>query len=212
MKIEDKLELNDFIKIIKNINITIQDNIKYLSELDSVVGDGDHGITIARGFKNVIKKIEEDNPESISDLLKKVGLTLISSMGGSAGPIFGSFFTEMAKKSEGREYVNLQVLYDMFLAVLNNEANLGDAKPGDKTMIDSLDSAVKSLKGSVDCKLSIKEALKIASHAAEKGAISTKEMIAKKGKSRYLAERSLGYQDAGATTMYLIIKAMYESI
>ena len=209
---EDKLELNDFIKMFKNINITIQDNIKYLSELDSVIGDGDHGITIARGLKNAIEKIEEDNPENISDLLKKVGLTMISTMGGVSGPIFGSIFIGMATKSEGKESINLSTLYDMFFAALDKVKNLGKAKPGDKTMVDSLTPAVESIKKSVDNRLSIKEAFKSASIAAEKGAISTKEMIAKKGRSRYHAERSLGYQDAGATTLYLIINSMYETI
>ena len=206
------LNLDDFIKIIKNIDKTIQDNMKYLSKLDSTIGDGDHGITIARGFRSAIKKLEEEPPKSISELLKNTGLALISSMGGAAGPIFGSIFTEMAKPSQGIELVDLPCLYDMFSQALDKVSKLGGAKPGDKTMIDSLYPAVNDLKDSVSKKLSIKEALESMSIAAEKGAISTKEMIAKKGKSRYHGERSLGYQDAGATTLYLIIKSMHESI
>lgn len=209
---EDKLVLTDFIRIMLNLNKTVQDNVKYLSELDSVIGDGDHGVTIARGFKSALKKIDEDSPESISDLLKKVGFALINNMGGASGPIFGSIFTEMAKKVEGLEYVDLDILYNMFLSVLDNEPNLGGAKPGDKTMIDSLAPTVASLKKSLNSKLSIKEALKNASKSAEEGAVSTKDMIAKKGRSRYLKERSLGYQDAGATTFYLIVKSIYESV
>jgi len=96
---ENNLTLDDFIRIIKNINLTIQDNITYLTDLDSTIGDGDHGITIARGFKNVIKKLEENRPQNISELLKTTGTTLIYTMGGASGPIFGSFFTEMAKSS-----------------------------------------------------------------------------------------------------------------
>ena len=209
---ENKLTLNDFIKMIQNINDTIQDNIKYLTELDSTVGDGDHGITIARGFKSVIKKLDENRPQNISGLLKTTGFTLLSSMGGASGPIFGSFFTEMARISINKETIDLDDLYKMFLAVLDNEPNLGGARPGDKTMIDALHPAVESLKESLDKGLTIKEALKEASLAADKGAISTKNMVSKKGKSRYLGERSLGYQDVGATSLSLIIKAMYETI
>ena len=209
---KDELNLGDFKKIITNINKTIQDNSEYLSELDSVIGDGDHGTTIARGFKNVVKEIKEDNFKSISDLLKKVGATLISSTGGVAGPIFGSLFLGMAIESEGMISINLPVLYKMFSSALDKISNLGGARPGDKTMIDSLSPAVASISDSLDNKLSIKETLKNASIAAEKGAESTRNMIARKGRSRYHAERSLGYQDAGATTLYLMIKTIYESV
>lgn len=107
----EDIKLDDFIKIVKNINQTIQENMKYLSEFDSTIRDGDHGITIARGFKNSIKKIEEDSPESISDLLKTTGITLISPMG---SPIFGSIFTEMAKDTKDIESIGLSDLNNMF--------------------------------------------------------------------------------------------------
>ena len=209
---KDKLNLNDFIKVIKNISKTIQDNMNYLSKLDSTVGDGDHGITIARGFKNVTAKLEEDTPKEISSLLKKVGLTLISSMGGAAGPIFGSIFTEMARVAEGRQFTDLSTLYEMFNASLEKVSKLGGAKPGDKTLIDSLNLAVLSLKESISSSLSMKETLKNMTASAEQGMLSTKNMVASKGRARYLAERSIGYQDAGATSMYLIIKSIYEAI
>ena len=206
------LTLKDFLKIIKDINQILQDKAKYLSELDSTIGDGDHGITIARGFKNAIKKIEEVSPKSISDLLKTTGITLLSTMGGVSGPIFGSIFTEMAKEAKDMESVGLSDLYNMFSAALDKVSKLGGAKPGDKTLIDSFYPAVESLKDSLSINLSVKGALKRASLAAIAGVESTKDMVATKGRSKYLGERSLGYQDAGATTLYLIIKAMYEAV
>jgi phosphoenolpyruvate---glycerone phosphotransferase subunit DhaL len=209
---KDELNLTDFAEIIKNICKTLQENSNYLSELDSTVGDGDHGVTVARGFKSVQAGLEEDTPREISGLLRKVGLTLISSMGGAAGPIFGSIFTEMAKVAEGRQVIDLPILYEMFNTSLEKISKLGGAKPGDKTLIDSLGPAVASLKESVSGKVSIKEALKNMTASAEKGMLSTKNMVAAKGKARYLGERSLGYQDAGATTLYLIIKSIYEAI
>jgi len=208
----DVLKLGDFKKIIININQTIQENASYLSELDSTIGDGDHGITIARGFRNAVGKLDETNPKSISELLKATGLTLISTMGGAAGPIFGSIFTEMAKSADGLQAIDLSNLYDMFYSALDKVSKLGGAKPGDKTLIDALFPAVESLKDSVSKGLAIKESLKKMSIAAKKGAASTKDMVSNKGKSRYHGQRSLGYQDAGANTMYLIIKAAYEAI
>ena len=208
----NNLYLDDFKKIIKNINSTIQENAIYLSKLDSTIGDGDHGITIARGFRNVIEKIEKDKSQKISDLLKQVGLTLISSMGGASGPIFGSIFTEMAKTSEEKEEIDLYDLCNMFTSALNKISKLGGAKPGDKTLIDSLAPAVESLKNSLSRNLPLKKALANMKEASKNGLEATKNMIAKRGRSRYAGERSIGFQDAGATTMYLIIKAMYDSI
>ena len=209
---KDILKLGDFIKILKNVNQTIQQNLNYLSELDSTIGDGDHGITIARGFRNAVAKLNKTNSSNIAELLKTTGNTLIYTMGGAAGPIFGSIFIEMARVTVGKDKVDLSILYDMFSSALDKVSMLGGAKPGDKTLIDALYPAVESLKDSVEKKISIKEALGQMSSAAQKGAISTKDMVATKGKARYLAERSLGYQDAGANTMYLIIKAAYEAI
>jgi len=209
---KDILNIGDFLKIIRIISATIQENSGYLSELDSTIGDGDHGITIARGFKKAVEKLDETDPQNISELLKSTGNTLIYTMGGAAGPIFGSIFTEMAKVADGKEEIDLTALYEMFSSALDKVSRLGGAKPGDKTLIDTLYPAIESLKDSVKNNLSIKEALRQMSSAAEKGAASTKDMVATKGKARYLAERSLGYQDAGATTMYLIIKAFYEAI
>ncbi len=209
---KETLSREDFIRAIRNINDSIQENKDYLSELDSFIGDGDHGSTIARGFRAAIKKIDEKEPESISGLLKQTGLTLISTMGGAAGPIFGSIFTEMAKVADGKEEIDLKAMYEMFSSALAKISKLGGAKPGDKTMIDSLDPTVSSLKDSVDNGLNIKEAFLNASTAAKEGAESTKEMVAKKGRSRYHGERALGHQDAGATTTSLIINAIYNSI
>ena len=210
--IQEKLGIDDFKKIFININNIIKENMIYLSELDSHIGDGDHGITITRGFENAVKKIEEGSPNTISKLLKIAGNALIFSMGGASGPIFGTIFLEMSKVSDNKKLVNLADLHDMFSAALEGVSKLGGAKPGDKTMIDSLYPAVDSLKDSVLKKLSLKEALYKMSNAAENGALSTKDMIASKGRSKYSGERSIGFQDPGATTLFLITKAIYESV
>lgn len=210
--IQEKLDLDDFKKIFTNINNIIKENVKYLSELDSHIGDGDHGITISRGFENAVKKINEVSPNTISGLLKIAGNALIFSMGGASGPIFGTIFLEMSKASDNKKLISLMELYDMFSAALEGTTKLGGAKPGDKTMVDSLYPAVGSLKESVSSNLSLKETLHNMMTAAENGVLSTKDMIASKGRSKYSGERSIGYQDPGATTLFLIIKAIYNSV
>ncbi len=209
---KNELNLDDLKKIIERITETLDENSAYLSELDSFVGDGDHGTTISRGFGEVIKKIKENPLDDISSLLKTVGLTLISSMGGASGPIFGSIFTSMAKTVEGKDKINLKDLNNMFSDALDKVMQIGGAFPGDKTLIDSLNPIVESLKESSSKELSLKDAVSLVEIAALEGAESTKDMIGKKGRSKYLGERSIGYQDAGATTMYLIIKSINDSI
>jgi dihydroxyacetone kinase-like protein len=208
----EELNLDDLKKIIERIAITLDENSAYLSELDSFVGDGDHGTTVSRGFREVIKKIKENPFDDISELLKTVGLTLISSMGGASGPIFGSIFIAMAKTIEGRDKIDLKDLTRMFSDSMDKVMLIGGAKPGDKTLIDSLNPMVESLKDSSLKGLSLKDGVALAEIAALEGAESTKDMVGKKGRSKYLGERSIGYQDAGATTMYLIIKSIDDSI
>lgn len=208
----DHLGLDDFTRSIHCISNAIQENKGYLTKLDSFIGDGDHGSTIARGFTKVVEKIRKDKPESISELLKDTGFTLITSMGGASGPLFGTFFTEMSKEAEGKDAIGLRDFYAMISNALAKISRLGGAKPGDKTMVDSLGPAVKSLGVSLDRGQGIERALKNMSMASKRGAASTKDMIAKKGRSRYHGKRSIGYQDAGATTIYLIINAIYKSI
>jgi len=209
----EKLTLNDFRKIINNVNMTLQENKMFLSQLDSVIGDGDHGISISKGFLNAIKKIEELNPQNISDLLKLTGNSIAVVIGGVTGPVFGMFFSEMGRAiSYEKESIDLNDLTLMFSRSQENIMKLGGAKPGDKTMIDALYPAVKALKEAADKNLSLKEAFADMVKASKAGAKSTSKMVAKKGRARYAGERSLGYEDAGANTVNLIINAFYESL
>ena len=207
------LFLEDFEKIIIGINKTIQENRILLCQLDSVIGDGDHGMTMAKGFDSVMEKIEKTPPENISDLLKTAGNAIIVTIGGVAGPIFGTLFSELGRTiSSDTESVDIKILSLMFSASLARIMKLGGARPGDKTMVDAFYPAVKSLEDSAAIGISIKEALRRTTEAAREGADSTKDMISSKGKSSYSGERSLGYQDAGANTVYFIMKAIYEEI
>jgi dihydroxyacetone kinase-like protein len=209
----DKLTFKDFKRIINKVNETIQENKMLLSKLDSVIGDGDHGITIAKGMESAMVKINETNPSNISDLLKTVGNTIIITIGGVAGPIFGSLFAEMGRKIETtKDRVDIKDLYNMFKASLEKVMTIGTAKPGDKTMIDAFYPAVKSLEESVTLNKDIKEAFKKMVIVAKNGAESTKDMVASRGRSSYCGERSIGYEDAGANTVYFMLKAFYEAV
>ena len=209
----DKLLLEDFQSMIKSINDIIQENKIVLSRLDSVIGDGDHGITIAKGLDSAMDKISKNNPANISDLLKTTGNAITITIGGVAGPIFGTLFSEMGRAiTTNKGSVDIKDLSLMFSASLEKIMRLGGAKPGDKTMVDAYYPAVKSMEESAAANLSIKEAIDKMVKAARAGADYTRDIVALKGRSSYSGERSLGYEDAGANTVYFILKAMYEVI
>ncbi len=209
----DKLGLEDFRNMMDKINDTLQENKMFLSQLDSVIGDGDHGISISKGFLNAIAKIKEQEPANISDLLKLAGNSIAVIIGGVTGPVFGMFFSEMGRAIDPeKDYVDINDLYAMFNQSLEKIMKIGGAKPGEKTMVDAFHPAVLALKESAEKGASIKDAFSSMMAAAKAGAESTKGMVATKGRARYSGERSLGYEDAGANTIHLIIKAMYEVI
>jgi dihydroxyacetone kinase phosphoprotein-dependent L subunit len=210
---KNNLYLEDFKKIIAGINKTIQENKMLLCKLDSVIGDGDHGMTIAKGFEAAMEKIEKTQPSNISELFKTTGNAITITIGGVAGPIFGSMFSEMGRTvNSDLKSADIKVLSSMFSAALAKIMKLGGAKPGDKTMVDAFYPAVKSLEESSASGIPVKEALSKMAAAAKAGAESTKDMISSKGKSSYSGERSLGYEDAGANTVYFIIKAIYDEL
>jgi dihydroxyacetone kinase-like protein len=209
---ENKLVLEDFKKILTNTEKCFRKNKEYLSKLDSFVGDGDHGLTISRGFKGVLEIIDKEEYRSVSELLKLSGTKLTSIMGGVSGIIFGSLLKAMGKSSEGKEEIDLEGFYAMFQGALDEIQKVGKAKPGDKTIVDSMDPAVTKLKEMIEKEEKLKIAILEMAEAARKGAESTRQMIAKKGRAKFLGERSIGYQDAGATSFYLMLETIAEAI
>jgi len=208
--LKEKLELSDFKNILIATSKTITANRNYLCELDSVIGDGDHGITITSGFEKIINIITAKDFADSADLLKAAGSSFMATVGGTTGPIFGYLFIEMGNKlkeiSNGRDIpVGTDEIFIMAEAAMKKIMKLGGAKPGDKTMIDALYPAVNSLQQSVKENLSLSTAFKLMADAALSGAQSTREMIALKGRARYAGERAKGYQDSGATSLYLIL-------
>lgn len=205
------ISLEDFKNIFIKIRDDIELNVKYLCELDSVIGDGDHGTTISKGFNIAVRQIEINKPNSIRNLFLLAGNSIIDSVGGVSGVVFGSMLTGMGEaipETDAATAIGVKELIKMFEKGLDTSLTIGKgAKPGEKTMVDSLYPAVLSLKKSFSENKSLKDALKEMSVAADKGALSTKDMIATKGRARYLGERSIGHQDPGATSIAIIIKA-----
>lgn len=186
----------------------IEENETRLCELDSFVGDGDHGVTVARGFRAVRKNLEQSDEKSISALLLMTGETLTEAMGGAIGPIFGSIFTAAAEDAEGKEALTLKDFASLWDAGLENVMLIGGAKRGERTLVDSLAPAVEQLSSDAQENIEIKAALQNAVAAAARGVESTKDMVAKKGRAKFLGEKSRGFQDAGATSLYLVLEAM----
>ncbi|WP_179376118.1 dihydroxyacetone kinase subunit DhaL [Winogradskyella wichelsiae] len=209
----ETIKLSQLITWLEKTAKYMQENKEYLTELDSAIGDADHGFNMERGFNKVIGKIEElKQSEDAAALLKGTGMTLISSIGGASGPLYGTFFLQASMVLKGNKELTLEDLKASFENGLKGVKSRGRASLGEKTMIDVLEPVVTSLVTSTEKGLTINEALENTVNVAETGMKSTINMLATKGRASYLGERSVGHQDPGATSSYLILKALKESI
>ena len=182
-------------------------NRDYLTQLDAAIGDADHGANMDRGFKAVINKMPEFSDKDIGTIFKTVGMTLISTVGGAGGPLYGTFFLQAGMKTAGKMELNLTDWCVALEAALNGVIMRGKAELGDKTMVDALTPAVNSLKQAVEENTTLNEALQQSAEAARQGMEATIPLVARKGRASYLGERSAGHQDPGATSSYLLLKA-----
>jgi dihydroxyacetone kinase-like protein len=180
----------------------------YLNEIDAACGDGDFGVGMYLGFKNVQKAIEQQRNEDIGALLDTAGKAILFSVGGASGPIFGTFFIEAGKKVSGKSEIDLKDLSEMLEIALEKTRARGGAIIGDKTLIDALSPAIDSLKKAVQQKLGILTALEKAAEAAKKGSEATKDLVARQGKARYLGQQALGHVDPGAEVIRLFFEKL----
>jgi dihydroxyacetone kinase-like protein len=195
--------------VVERLIAVIHENREYLSEIDGKIGDGDHGINMDKGFQLTATRLEAGM--GMSEGLRVLGRTLLLEIGGSMGPLYGQFFKAMAKVSKDTNDIDASVCASMLEAAYKAIQELGDAKPGDKTLVDTLDPAVAALRGAVDRGVSFSEALNAMVAAAEVGWKSTEDMVARIGRSSRLGERSRGVLDAGATSCYLMLKGFAET-
>lgn len=200
----------DGIQILYNLIDVIKENKEYLSEIDGAIGDGDHGINMNKGFSKAGDQLNDDF--SLDEGLNTLGMTLFNDIGGSMGPLYGTFFINMAEVIEDQKEVDKEAFSKMMNSALDGIQDLGNAKVGDKTLIDTLVPAINTFDEEIDDGKSFSEALEKMKVAAEKGKDSTKDMVAKVGRSARLGERSRGVLDAGATSCYLILKSIANSI
>jgi dihydroxyacetone kinase phosphoprotein-dependent L subunit len=181
---------------------------KELCELDSYVGDGDHGITVTRGFKAVKEKLKNARVSSPGELFILSGGILSETMGGAAGPVFGSVFLALGEALKGAASWGVGNFSSMLDAALEDAMMTGGAQRGERTLIDALAPAAEAVKEASSGGDSLKRTLEKAVSAAEAGAESTKEMVAKKGRAKFLQEKSRGFKDAGAVSLCLILKTI----
>ncbi len=187
------------------------ENRDYLIGLDAAIGDADHGANMDRGFQAVMKKVTEVADQDIGTIFKTVGMTLVSTVGGAGGPLYGTFFLQAGVKTAGKMDMNLKDWGEALEAAVNGVISRGKAEPGDKTMVDALLPAVEVLQQAVQSNGRIEQALKDSAAAARGGMEATIPMVARKGRASYLGERSAGHQDPGATSSYLLLNAAAET-
>ena len=174
----------------------------YLIELDSAIGDADHGANMCRGFHKAMEKVKDAEYSDLAGVFKDVAMAMMGSVGGSAGPLYGTFFMKISQKLSGVQDASLAQIVEAFHAGVAGLMAIGKAQPGDKTMVDVLFPAVDMLGMTTATEA---QAWQNMSAAAEAGMLSTVDMLAKKGRASYLGERSIGHQDPGATSSYLIL-------
>lgn len=193
--------------VIKAMARAISENKEYLTQLDSAIGDADHGINMDRGMQAVASKLPALSNKDIGTLLKTVGMTLVSTVGGAAGPLYGTAFMRAGQAASGKDELNEEDVLAALEAALKGIKDRGKAVAGEKTMIDSIEPAVKAYSDALKSGIGLAESLNRAKDAASEGMEYTKNIIATKGRASYLGERSMGHQDPGATSACLMLVA-----
>ena len=187
------------------------ENRDYLIELDAAIGDADHGANMDRGFKAVREKLSGLADADIGAVLKATGMTLVSTVGGAGGPLYGTFFLQAGMKTTGKTELDLAGWTEALQAAVEGVVQRGKAAPGDKTMVDALLPAVSALQHACQQDTPLAQALQESAQAARQGMEGTIPLVARKGRASYLGERSAGHQDPGATSSYLILNAAAET-
>jgi dihydroxyacetone kinase-like protein len=187
-------------------------NKDLLTRLDSAIGDADHGANMDRGMTAVVAALDSSSPTSPAALLKKVGMTLVSTVGGASGPLYGTFFLRMATASGEAEQLDGPAFAKALRAGLEGVVARGKAEAGDKTMFDALAPATDALDAALAAGAPLPASLRTAADAAADGRDATVPMLARKGRASYLGERSVGHQDPGATSSALLMAAAAAAI
>jgi dihydroxyacetone kinase-like protein len=187
----------------------VEEHAAELTELDSAIGDADHGSNLTRGMRAVVTMLADEDtaPESIGPIFKQTGMTLVSTVGGASGPLYGTFFLRMAAAVGDCETLAPESIAHALRAGLEGVQARGKASAGDKTMLDALIPATDTLEAELGAGKPFAAAIRAAADAAEAGRDATAPMLARKGRASYLGERSVGHPDPGATSAALLVRA-----
>jgi dihydroxyacetone kinase-like protein len=209
-RLDDTLSYTQALNFLSKLANQIIQEKDRLNSMDAACGDGDFGTSMYVAFSNVRKTLEESHND-IGALLTSAGYSILSSAGGASGALFGTFFVEAGKHVKGKTEVGVTDLAIMFDASMKKIQARGEAQVGDKTLIDSLEPAVRSLQESAKAVSTVVAALEKAATAAGSGYESTKILVGKHGRSRYLGEQTLGHADPGAYVIELVFKTLKET-
>jgi dihydroxyacetone kinase-like protein len=188
------------------------ENKEYLTQLDSAIGDADHGINMDRGFRKVAEKLPSVADSDIGTIFKTTGMTLMSTVGGASGPLYGTFYMRSAGPISGKDELDNNDLVSLLEAGVEGVAKRGRAVLGDKTMVDALTPALEAMKAAVEAGKDTNAVLEAAVKGANQGKEDTIPLQARKGRASYLGERSVGHQDPGATSSWLMLKTLMEVV
>jgi dihydroxyacetone kinase-like protein len=200
----------DVLEFLRRSAAVLRENKEYLTELDSAIGDADHGINMDRGFQTILKKLTAVEGKDAGTILKTAGMALVSSVGGAGGPLYGTAFMQAGMSVVGKYELTAEDVLAALDAALKGVMMRGKSRPGEKTMIEAIDPAVTAMREALENGAGSLEALEQAAAAAEQGMKDTIPMLAMKGRASYLGERSIGHQDPGATSSYFLIRIMAE--
>ena len=201
---------DDVMRWLERTADVLHENRTYLTDLDSAIGDADHGINMDRGFSAIRNKFPDMATMDIATRLRTVGSTLVSTVGGAGGPLYGTAYLRAAGVAAGKQELSSADVVAMLEAFLGGVVARGKAQPGEKTMVDALTPALASARQALDEGATLAQITSRAAAAAEEGAKATIPMLATKGRASYLGERSIGHQDPGATSSWLILRSLAE--
>ena len=200
----------DILHWLERIAEVLHENASYLTQLDSAIGDADHGSNMDRGFQAVRAKFPAMAGTDIAAQLKTVGTTLVSTVGGASGPLYGTAFLRASAVAANKPELSSADVVALLEAFLNGIIARGKAHAGEKTMVDALQPALAAAQQALNQGLSLAEITARASSAAEEGMKATIPLLATKGRASYLGERSIGHQDPGATSSWFMLRSLAE--
>jgi len=195
------------INVVREMAATMEEHRKFLTRLDSEIGDGDHGTNMRRGFQAALERLENTDPASPADALKAVSMALIGKVGGAAGPLYGTAFLRASTALAGKQEISAKDAADALNEALAGVKQRGKAEAGDKTMADALTPAAEAAKEVADSGGSVSAVFRAAAEAANEGAEATVPLTARRGRASYMGERAVGHKDPGAASTHLLLDA-----